>query len=277
MELIVSAIQSIPEVIWTAVLGSVLTLAGVVLNNRHHREEQKAQREHDSAECDRQRKFDTRAEVYLRAAAEMSHAQQHLGNLVNLDLAKTNAGEALSELLASTNQAVLIATDETAAAINHFLSAYMTAFFKLLPKLLPIQNARSDRDIENSTYEIHNSEVQRIVATMTHLNETNAHDQANWDALERNFTFNQERAREAAENRSEAWERINRFTLEYMDAIVEEVQEITWATLPALVAIRKDLEISSNIDAYRVQYEDRLRLMETLIVEFKEEVEKADN
>lgn len=275
VELIIRAIQSVPEIIWAALLGSLLTLVGVVLNNRHHRAEQNAQREHDSREQERERKFEARVDVYLAAAGEIVKAQQHLGSLANVDLRQFDLGEALSGFAASANQAILIATDETAEAINEFLSVYMTALFRLLPRVFPIQTARSDRDIHQTMYDTYQAEVKSIIATMTHRNETHTGDQVDWDALNRSLEFNQKQATEAVELRDKAWDEINRLNMEYMDALMGEAKVITRAALPAMVAIRSDLEISSDIDRYRIQFEKRLALMEGLIRGFKQELQAA--
>lgn len=277
LEFILEAIKSIPETVWAAALGSVFTVLGVLLSNRHHRAEQNAQRAHESVERERERKFSTRAEVYLLVAAEMARAQQHLGNLPNLDFTKSNAEELLSSFIASSNQAILIASDEAALAISDFLAAYTTAFFRLLPKALPIQNVKSDRDIHDSIYETYHSEVQRIIATMTHVNETDLHAETNWKALDRNLVFNQEQMQVSAEKRNEAWAMINKLNLKYMDEVAEEVKTITRATVPALIQIRKDLEISSNIESYSLQFEDRLKLMDELIEQFKMDLEAIAN
>lgn len=275
MELIVTLMQSIPEAVWAALLGSFLTLLGVVLTNRHYRSVQRTQLEHESRERDKQRKFDARAEVYLAAAAEMAKAQQTLGNLSSLDFSKESIGELLSGFLSATNQAILIARDDTAEAINEFLSAFFTAFFYLLPRIFPLQNAKVDRDIQDNLYQAYQSETKRILAVMTHINETRNHHAVDWETLDRNLQFNQARMQEAAELRDRAWGEINRLNLQFMDEVTNQAQCIARAVLPALVAMRADLDISTDIDLYQGQLEKRLELMNRLIEGFKESLREA--
>ena len=275
MEYVTSLIQSIPGVIWAALLGSMLTLFGVVLTNRHHRVVHRTQLEHESRENDKRRKFEKRAEVYLAAAGEMVKAQQVLGDLSNLDFSKNNVGTLLSGFTSSANQAALIASDETAEAINEFLTAYFTAFFRLLPLVFPILDAKVDRDIQDRMYEAAQSEVARILATMTHVNETQSYSAVDWDTLNRNLEFNQVRAKETADLRSKAWDEINRLNVEYLDQVMSHGKLVARAALPALVAIRSDLNISTDIDMYGAQLERRLGLMDHLLRELKESIQKA--
>lgn len=262
--------QEIPETVWAALLGSFLTLLGVVLTNRHHRSVQLAQLEHESRERDKQRKFDARAEVYLAAAAEMTKAQQALGNLSNLDFSKENIGELLSGFLGASNQAILIARDDTAEAINEFLSTFFIAFFYLLPRISPLHDAKVDRDIQDNLYQAYHSETKRILAIMTHINETRNYDAVDWDALDRNLQFNQAKMQEAAELRDKAWGEINRLNLQFMNDVTNQAQNIARAVLPALVAMRADLDISTDTTLYQEKLEKRLELMNRLIEEFKE-------
>jgi hypothetical protein len=264
--------QSIPEAVWAALLGSFLTLIGVVLTNRHHRSVQLTQLEHKSREKDRQRKFESRAAVYLDAAAEIAAAQQVLGNLSNWDFSKGNPSDLLAGFVSAANQAVLIARDDTAAKINDFLDAFFASFFYLLPRLSPLHDAKIDRDIENDIYHACQSEVNRILATMTHINETHNRDAVDWDALNRNLEFNQARMEEAAERRGRAWDKVNQLNIEFMDEVVDQSKKISRVMLHALVALRSDLEISTDIDRYQKQLEKRIELMDQVIENFKDSI-----
>lgn len=261
--------QSIPEVVWAALLGSFLTLVGVVLTNRHHRSVQLTQLEHESREKDRQRKFESRATVYLDAASEIAGAQRVLGNLANLDFERENPSDLLAGFFSAANQAVLIARDDTAVQVNEFLDAFFVSFFYLLPRLSPLHDAKMDRDIEDDIYHACQSEVNRILATMTHINETHNRDAIDWEALNRNFEFNQARMEEAAERRNRAWEKVNQLNIEFMDEVIGQSKELSRVMLHALVALRSDLDISTDIDRYEKQLEIRIERMDQAIEKFK--------
>lgn len=268
-------VQSVPDAVWAVFLGSALTLAGVFLTNRHNRIVQAARLEHESREREKQRKFEARSEVFLAAAAEMAKAQQVLGSLANVDFAKGNPAEFLAGFISASNQAVLIASDETAEVINDFLSAFLSAFFRLSPKMISLGDAKIERDIQDSSYRAYQSEVNRIQATMTYVVETGSYSTVDWNALNENLQFNQERMREAADLRSRAWEEINRLNFQFLDDLADQIQEISRANLPALVAMRSDLEIPTDITRYRAHMEKRLIAMNEHIEKFKTAVRDA--
>jgi hypothetical protein len=192
-----------------------------------------------------------------------------------MDISQQNPGELLSSFASCANQAILIASDDTADSINEFLSAFFTVFFRLLPRVAPIQEARTNRDIHDRAYQAHQSEVKRILATMTYINETKNYGEADWDTLNRNLDFNQARSQEEADLRSEAWNEINRLSLQFLDEVTGQSKVIARAALPALVGIRSDLEISTNVDAFRGQLERRLALMDGLMAELKSFLQQA--
>jgi hypothetical protein len=205
----------------------------------------------------------------------MVKAQEVLGKLSNIDFSEQNPGELLSGFASAANQAILIASDDTAEAINEFLSTFFTAFFRLLPRVTPIHDARTDRDIHDNAYQAHQSEVKRILSTMTYLNETKNYGEFDWETLNRNLEFNQARSKEAAELRGKAWDEINRLNLAFMDEVMSQSKVIARAALPAMVGIRADLEISTEVEGFRGQLERRLALMDALLEELKDFLQQA--
>lgn len=267
----------IPDSIWSVFLGSFLTLLGVLLTNRHHGDIQKNQLEFEGRERERQRKFETRAEVYLSATAEMVKAQKVLGGLSTIDLSKENVGNLLSDFSSATGQALLIADDETAEAINEFVEVFFTSYFYLLTRVLPLQKAINERDIQNDVYNRYESEANRIIAIMTKVNEARDHSNVDWSVLDQNLSFAISKSQEAADRRGVAWDEIVRINLQFMDDALIESKKISHALLPALVAIRKELDIPSDISLYKKQLEKRLATADRVIDEFKAVLESGES
>src|SRR4051794_30236818 len=90
MSTIVSLFQSVPDVIWSALIASLLTLSGVLVSNWSNTNRLKLQLQHDAHEKSKERVSTLRRDVYLRVAEELVRANAHLGSLPQLDLVKTN-------------------------------------------------------------------------------------------------------------------------------------------------------------------------------------------
>lgn len=268
MESIVSYLSSVPDVIWAAIIASLLTLSGVTLTNRHYSKQQRAQLSHENALNQASRKFTMREGVYLAAAEELTVAFQQLTNLSSVDVAKTNPADRLAGFFIALSKASLVASDETARAISDFMIGFSGAFFDLLSKIGPIQEARTDRDIYDSAHEQHQNEVSRILASMTQFNEEAKANSDVWNALQRSLEFNMQQSEIAAESRTEAWDRLNEQKQIFLRDSLPIVKEVSKLTVPALVAIRAELGISTDIEAYRADFENRFAKIQEQLEEF---------
>ena len=268
METIIVFLSAVPNVIWAAIIASLLTFSGVLLTNRHYSKQQKAQLEHEKKENEAERKFELRQSVYLGAADELTMAMQHLMNLSNIDITKENPADSLTGFFVATNRACLVASDNTATAINELLATYSEAYFFLLAKTLPIQEIRTERNIQNDAYERHQAEVSRILASMTQFNEEAKADSEVWRALSKSLDFSMEQADKSADARDNAGEELNSLKFAFAKQALPELKKLSKLTIPALVAIRTELEISTDIDAYQAEFEKRQQRVTELFESF---------
>ena len=272
METISCYLSMVSDVIWAAIIASFLTFTSVLLTNRYYSKQQQAQIEHEKAQKDADRKHELRQSVYLSAVEELTLAQQHLMNLSNIDIAVNNPADKLTGFFVATTKACLVASDETAKTITELLTAYSETFFSLLAKTFPIQNARIDRNIQNDAYERYSAEVSRILASMTQFNEESKADSVVWNALSRNLDFNRKQADIAAEARRKSWDQLNRLKVSFAKKALSESKAIGMLTIPAIVAIRLELGIPSDIDSYHAEFKKRFSQMEVQLDKFLAEV-----
>ena len=109
-----SAIQTIPQTVWTALMGSGFTLLGVIFANRHSRRQLKTQLAADAEEKAKQRRAELRKAVYLEGAEELVKANTVIGALPQTDLSKVNAGLELKGFFASMIKLQLVGDPKTA-------------------------------------------------------------------------------------------------------------------------------------------------------------------
>ena len=265
MTTVICNLSMIPDLVWAAIAASVVTLTGVSLTNRHHSKQQRAQLAHEKEQNEANRKFELRQSVYLDAVEELTLAFQYLGDLASIDLAKHNAADNLTGFFVAATKASLVASDGTAKAINELQEAFARVFFSLLAKISPIQDARIERDIQDNAYEKHWAEVERISASRTQFIEDAMTDTNIWNALESGHKFNLAQAELAAEARSTAWDELNNLKIEFTRQVLTDLKDVAKYSVPALVAIRSELGIPSDIDAYYSDFEGRYIRMKVMI------------
>ena len=111
-------LQSIPDVIWSGLIASVLTLSGVLISNWSNTSRLKLQLQHDADQKTTERTATLRRDVYLSAAEELTKANTYLGSLAQIDLAKTNPAEGMQGFFGAAAKLQLVAEPKTALLVK---------------------------------------------------------------------------------------------------------------------------------------------------------------
>ena len=254
-------------------MGALITLVGVSLTNRYHAKQHAAQLTHEATENERSRLFALRNNLYLDASGEIVLTQQHLMSLSDLDIASENASSNLDSFFVALNKAALAASNETAIALTAYLDAFGKAFYRLMKLIPPIQDFRTERDIQGELYDKYSAEVARLLAAVRHFNETGQTDPTIWRSLNTSFDHAQENAKNAADARSTAWSQLNALTLEYKRKALVEVADLDNLILDAMVSIRSELGISTDVKLHKAMMEQRIAVEKKAFQEFTTEIQ----
>jgi hypothetical protein len=253
MTTLICFLKSIPDVIWSGLIASVLTLSGVLISNWSNTSRLRLQLRHDSDQKATERTAALRRDVYLLATEELTKANSYLGSLAQIDLAKTNAVEGMQGFFAAAAKLQLVAEPKTALLVNQLVADYAEILLKIMASLLPLQSLRADIAICNDLYEQAQVEVKRILAEMAKFNESVQTDGAIFKALQRAFDFQQSQAQLYASERSEHWDNFNKLNVEFCRSLIPEMQRLGEIQIPVLVEIRRDLGLTGELDAFRAQ------------------------
>lgn len=267
-------LKSVPITIWSVALGSLITLGGVFITNWYQTKRLKIQLKHDLDLKAIERKAIMRRDVYLNLAEELVKASSYIGSLAQIDPTRTNIGDGLQDFFASAAKLDIIAEEETGKALNKVVVAYNALLFKSMAKIIPINDLKSKIDINNQIYDDVQKEIKRILAEMAHQNESGSPDQGIFTALESSFEFNQMRSDELTNESRGYWEDVNERIRELARFIAQEMKNIAMLQAPLMVAIRKELDIDTNIDGYRdlinKTTEELERQLDSLITELED-------
>ena len=254
-------LQSVPDVLWSALLSSVLTLAGVLVLNRSNTTRLRIQLEHDSGEKQKERTAALRRDVYLRAVEELTKANSKLGSLSQADLTKVNAGDIFQEFFASAAKLQLVAEPGTALLVNRLVADYAEMLLGLLKLLIPVQNARADIAIYDDLYNQAHAERTRVLAEMAKFNEAARNEPVIWGALQRSFDGFSKQANAHGTERSGAWDRFNIATRQFVVAVLGDLRQITAKQIPVLIEIRRDLGLTTDLAVFQEQMQAQAERM----------------
>jgi hypothetical protein len=253
MYTIITFLHSIPDVVWSGIVASFLTLSGVLISNWDNTRRLKRQLQHDSDEKAKERTAALRREVYLNAAEELTKASSHLGSLSRIDLTKADPSEGLKDFFGAAAKLQLVAEPKTALLVNQLVGAYGELVIKLIAALMPLQLARADIDLNNGFYEKSQAEIDRILAEMTRFNETVQKDQSVFLALQNSYKFRESQAAEYARLRAAGLILYNRLTITFNRTLLTDLRHLLELQIPVFIEIRRDLGLIGELDVFRTQ------------------------
>jgi len=253
MTALIEFVRSIPDVVWSGVIASILALSGVLISNWSGTNRLRMQLQHDAAEKAKERTAILRGEVYLRAVEELTRANSHLASLLQSDLAKTNAADGLQGFFAEAAKLQLVAEPKTALLVNQLVAAYGDLSLRIIARLIPLQDARTDISINDDLYKKAQVEVTRVLAEMAKFNEAAQVNETVFDALQRAFEAYQAQAKTCADARSAAWDEFNRLNVEFCRQLFVDMRQIGEQQIPVLIEIRRDLGLTAELGAFREQ------------------------
>lgn len=273
MQLLV-LLSKIPDVVWSGLLASVITLTGVMLSNWSNTKRLIQQLSHDSGEKEKDRKSALRRDVYLKAVEEMAKVGGYLGKIPQLDPAKTNIADGLTDFLAVSAKLQLIAHPETSSLAGELTTRYGEIFMSLLGKAMPVQDLNTEIKISSDLYDRNQAEVTRVLAEMTQLNESGQPNFARFTTLQRSFESSQALANQFAEKRQEAFQQQGIAMREYRVALMEEMRTVGSLQVQLAAAIRNELNLTTDIAEYEARLQANWERMDKKIKELVAKMEE---
>lgn len=246
-------LSSIPATVWSALLASLLTLGGVVVSNRSNNLRLLRQLRHDSDEKAKERTSAMRREVYIATVEELTKANGFLGSIAQADLTQANATTVLQGFFTAAAKLQLVAEPDTALQVQRLVADFSELVLRLMGPVLPLQQARGSIQIHDQLYQEANVEVKRVLAALAQFNEGAGRDEAVFQALQRSLDGFRQQAARQADLRQQAWRDFQRQNVDFARQLFREQRAMSESQLPVMIAIRRDLGLTSNLEDFAVQ------------------------
>lgn len=268
IEKIIIILSSIPDVVWSGIVASLLTLGGVMLSNKSNTRRLQLQLKHDSQEKSKERQATLRREVYLQAAEEITKASSHLGALPQLDPKKMNLADGFHGFFQTAAKLQLIASSETAKHASNLTIRYAELLLKLIAKAQPIHNTKIDIDICNDLYERNQAEVSRVLALMNQFTESGQKDTERFSLMQQSFDDFQKLSSDYASVRQAHWIKHSLLSKQYVATLLHEMKEVSELQILLTAAIRKELDLETDSEDIKKRLEENHKRMQEQIDTF---------
>lgn len=271
---LISYLSKIPDVVWSGLLASVLTLTGVMLSNWSNTKRLTKQLSHDSGEKEKDRINSLRRDVYLKAAEETAKVASYWVKIPQLDPAKVNIADGLTDFFASAAKLQLVAQPETSSLAGELVTRYGEILMGLLEKAMPIHDLNTNIRLSSDFYDRNQAEVTRVLAEMKQLNESGQPDSQRFSALQRSFDSSQSLTNHFAEKREEAFGQHANAMREYTIKLMKEIRSVGLLQIQLAAAIRSELSLVTDIASYEARlhanWERMDQSMQSLLTKLEE-------
>ncbi len=247
MHAIFTLIQAIPNVVWSGIIASILTLSGVLLSNRSSTHRLNIQLQHDATEKAKERMATLRRETYLNAAEELVRMNVYLASLPQVDITKANASDGMQGFFTSAARLQLVAEPKTAFLVNQLSAGYAELLILLMGALRPVADAKSEIDIAKAMYDQSQVEINRLTNDLSKQYESGQPNQKIIQVLQASFDFQLSQSAKFESDRSIAWSRFNRSSAHFQKVLLTEIRDLGFKQIPVMIEIRRDLGLTGDL------------------------------
>jgi hypothetical protein len=251
-------------------------LVGTIASNWGSSKRLQLQLDHDTKEKAKERLLALRRDLYLKAVDANTRALGYFGTLPQADFTRPDAQVPIQNLLAIAAQLQLVVDQGTAKFVSDVISAYGEMQLKLVAKVLPMHNLRSDINIRSAAIENAQTEIKRVLALMTQFNESGQRDAEQFQRFNRSFEFAHQQSQEAADERSAFWDQSKALQRQYMKDLIPDLKRLGELQIRLLVELRRELDVGGDIDIFRRIMQEQMSRAERALTEFDRNVFGGD-
>jgi len=240
-------ISAVPNVIWSGLLASAVTLAGVLIADWRNTIRQRRQHNFDAEQARIDRTMDIRREVYLPMAAALTKLQNHMFSMA-ITKPSDSGSSPMAELGEACAKLAMVSTTTTAILAQQLVSNYSSAYMKLAPLSMKISDARTDAEVHKALREKAQQEFDRVTLEINKFLESANRDEAVFNAMRRNQQISLDQLRHHQELESNALQRVSVEFGMYARQAMELLPALSEVSIPVLVQIRAELGQDTDVD-----------------------------
>jgi len=268
-------IEKIPASFWGVVVGSFLSLGGVVVSNRANDRRLCQQLAHDRELKNRERELSLRKDIYLSAAEAIATGINSLGSFANLDISNDKLTAAYIEKSPSIAKVHVIAQKDTAKAIAKLVGEIGAAYLRLFARRLPLLAEKQRIAVLKDQMDAFGQERDHMLELMKQYNLSGENDQRRWDIIEKNFDFEQQRIDETIKEHDNLLSVMYAKQIELMTDCISETIKLSRLIAPVLVAVRTELEMPFDEASYIEVIEESIMHQQSAVAEFIKQVQSS--
>ncbi len=243
-------ITAVPNVIWSAVIASILTFVGVMWTNRGHAQLQRELLLHESERFRFEQNMSLKKEVFLDAAASFSKVLMLFSRLSDLNFSDRDIKEVLSEHGPAVAKIQLVAKEETVEKILAFSNDLSETYLSMLKPRAILLDHKSAIEIYEGMINDSENEKERIISIMKELNLQGGADQSTFEFLQSSYETQDQYKKETKENINEHRSILTPLHKEFAEKCISEYGRLSISIAPVTIAARQELDNDTDSELF---------------------------
>ena len=254
---VVSLLKSVPDVVWSGIVGSLITVVGVRATNlglsrrhteqlAHTAEENARKRAHDASESALERKMKLRRDVFIPAIEAVFIATSALAALADPNTPASVTQRKFVDSVGVISKVNAIASAEAVAAASALLNCLMMMNVGLSFKRGSIDAAfslvQANAQVVSRSVEEHG----RWVQTQTSLLYEGPPPEERWKFVNGQIAFHQAQIDQWKKKHQESLRNLQLAQLEFFKALADSHTQMSDASILASIALRGELDMLND-------------------------------
>lgn len=250
MEALIKLLSLIPNVIWSAVIASCLTILGVLLTNKGNANRQTALLAHETQKYQSEQKLALKKEVFLNVAASFSDVLEVIPKLMNLEFSQKDIATQTHSHSGIVAKAYLAAKEESVSEILNYSAETAEVLLDLLKDRSILLDHKKAIEIYDSTIDAANNEKNRIVSMMQELKLQGRNDPETFDYLNNCYATQNKIVEESTQSKEEQEKQLEPLHKAFMKKCISDHSRLLSMLPPMTIALRSELGNDENAQLF---------------------------
>jgi hypothetical protein len=221
--------------------------------------------------------MDLRKQVYLDAAEAVDAAVSMIHRYANIRLNQEDLSKEFAKKWSAISKIHIIGQEETLKSIIKFTSELNAAIIRLSLQRQPLVETFDKINILSEQIKLFAKERDRMIELMKQLNFDGNTDEHRWKFIEKNVEFERKRIDEATKEQKILSEKLRTDWAKFIAECYATSAQIRELLIPAVKAVRDELELPLNYDQYKLSMEESIHSQDKFVNEYLEGLLKASN
>lgn len=244
-------LETVPPTVIGFIIGSIITVIGVVLTNAANTKRLRIQHEHDREMRNRDRDLNLRRDIYLAAMEAISTGIVVVTRFGDLDVPGQDLMLAYTNRSPAIGKVSIVGTGETIKAVATFNQELTGAFLRLTSLREGVEASyRRSEELEAEIQQISREQEQRA-ARIAELESADPPDEESLHTLRAAYETDQARLEALHTENAALSNQVFQATMELTRKSLTEVETLDSLVVPIISAMRSELGLPFDAALYR--------------------------